>query len=43
MDVRLPKIGDTADSGTVVSVLVKVGDTITAGQTILELENDRRP
>ncbi len=41
MDVRLPKIGDTADSGTVVSILVKAGDTITPGQTILELENEK--
>lgn len=38
MDVRFPKIGEGADSGKVVSVLVKVGDTITAGQSIIELE-----
>ncbi|HTH47155.1 MAG TPA: 2-oxo acid dehydrogenase subunit E2 [Candidatus Limnocylindria bacterium] len=41
MDVRLPKIGDNADSGTVVSILVKAGDTITAGQTIIELEMEK--
>ncbi len=41
MDVRFPKVGEGADSGKVVSVLVKVGDTITAGQTILELESDK--
>ena len=41
MDVRLPKIGDSATSGTVVSVLVKVGETIAAGQTILELEIEK--
>ena len=41
MDVRLPKIGDNADSGTVVSILVKPGDTITAGQTIIELEMEK--
>jgi len=35
MDVRFPKVGEGADSGKVVSVLVKVGDTISAGQTIL--------
>ena len=41
MDVRLPKIGDSADSGTVVSILVKAGDAITAGQTIIELEQEK--
>lgn len=41
MDVRLPKIGDSADSGTVVSILVKPGDTIAAGQTIIELEQEK--
>jgi len=41
MDVRLPKIGDTATSGTVVSVLVKVGDTVAPGQTVLELEIEK--
>lgn len=38
MDVKLPKLGEGADSGKVVSVLVKVGDTISAGQSIIELE-----
>lgn len=41
MDVRFPKVGESADSGKVVSVLVKVGDTISAGQTILELESEK--
>ncbi len=41
MDVRLPKIGDAADSGTVATVLVKVGDTVTAEQTILEIEQEK--
>ena len=41
MDVRFPKIGDGADSGKVVSVLVKVGETITAGQSIIELETGK--
>lgn len=41
MDVRFPKVGEGADSGKVVSVLVKVGDTITAGQTLLELESEK--
>jgi pyruvate dehydrogenase E2 component (dihydrolipoamide acetyltransferase) len=41
MDVRFPKIGDGADSGKVVSILVKEGDSITAGQTIIELESEK--
>ena len=41
MDVRFPKIGEGADSGKVVAVLVKVGDTITAGQSIIELESGK--
>jgi pyruvate dehydrogenase E2 component (dihydrolipoamide acetyltransferase) len=41
MDVRFPKIGEGAESGKIVSVLVKVGDTVTVGQTILELESEK--
>ncbi len=41
MDVRFPKIGDGAESGKVVSVLVKVGDAITVGQTLIELESEK--
>jgi pyruvate dehydrogenase E2 component (dihydrolipoamide acetyltransferase) len=41
MDVRLPKLGEGADSGIVVSLLVKEGDVVTEGQTILELENEK--
>ena len=41
MDVRLPKIGDSADNGTVVSILVRPGDIITAGQTVIELEQEK--
>ncbi len=41
MDVKLPKLGETAEGGTVVSVLVREGDTVSAGQTILELENEK--
>jgi len=41
MDVRLPKLGEGAESGTVVSVAVKEGDVISKGQTILELENEK--
>jgi len=41
MDVKLPKLGEGAESGTVVSIMVKEGDAIAAGQTILELENEK--
>ncbi|MBI4325653.1 MAG: 2-oxo acid dehydrogenase subunit E2 [Chloroflexi bacterium] len=41
MDVRLPKLGEGADSGSVVTLFVKVGDQIAKGQTILELENEK--
>ena len=41
MDVKLPNLGEGADSGTVVNLLVKAGDTITAGQGLLELESEK--
>jgi pyruvate dehydrogenase E2 component (dihydrolipoamide acetyltransferase) len=41
MDLRLPKLGEGAESGTVVSVLVKEGDSVTNGQTLIELENEK--
>jgi pyruvate dehydrogenase E2 component (dihydrolipoamide acetyltransferase) len=41
MDVRLPKLGEGAEGGAVVSILVKEGDTVARGQTILELENEK--
>jgi pyruvate dehydrogenase E2 component (dihydrolipoamide acetyltransferase) len=41
MDVKLPKLGEGADSGVVVSIAVKEGDQITKGQTIIELENEK--
>src|SRR5881296_2597862 len=41
MDVKLPKLGEGADSGVIVSLLVKEGDQVQEGQTILELENEK--
>src|SRR6266516_1884435 len=41
MDVKLPKLGEGADSGVVVGLLVKEGDQIKEGQTIIELENEK--
>ncbi|MGO9529487.1 MAG: 2-oxo acid dehydrogenase subunit E2 [Verrucomicrobiia bacterium] len=41
MDIKLPRLGEGAESGTVVSVLVKAGDQVKEGQTIVELENEK--
>ncbi|MBM3846973.1 MAG: biotin/lipoyl-binding protein [Verrucomicrobia bacterium] len=41
MDVRLPNLGEGADSGVVVAVSVKEGDTIQKGQTLIELESGK--
>lgn len=41
MDVKLPKLGEGADSGIVVGIFVKEGDTIAKDQSILELENEK--
>ncbi|WP_161881628.1 dihydrolipoyllysine-residue acetyltransferase [Deinococcus alpinitundrae] len=40
-ELKLPEVGDNIEQGTVVSVLVKVGDTIEAGQAIIEIETDK--
>lgn len=41
MEVRLPRLGEGADSGMVASLLVKVGDTVAKDQPILELESEK--
>ena len=41
MDLKLPPLGEGADSGNVVSILVKVGDLIAKGQGIIELETGK--
>jgi pyruvate dehydrogenase E2 component (dihydrolipoamide acetyltransferase) len=41
MDVKLPKLGEGADSGVVVSIMVREGDSVQEGQTLLELENEK--
>lgn len=41
MDVKLPKLGEGADSGVVVNLFVKEGDTVAKDQAILELENEK--
>ena len=41
MEIRLPNLGEGADSGVVVNILVKAGDSIQKDQPILELETDK--
>jgi pyruvate dehydrogenase E2 component (dihydrolipoamide acetyltransferase) len=41
MDVKLPHLGEGADSGTVVNLFVKEGDQVAKDQPILELENEK--
>src|SRR5947207_13815156 len=41
MDLKLPNLGEGADSGTVVNLFVKEGDQIAKDQAILELENEK--
>ncbi len=40
-EVRLPQLGETMDTGTVVSCLVKVGDEVKKGDIIFEIETDK--
>jgi pyruvate dehydrogenase E2 component (dihydrolipoamide acetyltransferase) len=41
MDLKLPNLGEGADSGTVVNLFVKEGDRVSKGQPVLELENEK--
>ena len=41
MDLKLPHLGEGADSGTVVNLFVKEGDPVAKDQPILELENEK--
>src|SRR5436190_23672598 len=41
MDVKLPNLGEGADSGTVVGVLVQPGAQVKKGQSIIELETGK--
>ncbi|HEX4646926.1 MAG TPA: 2-oxo acid dehydrogenase subunit E2 [Verrucomicrobiae bacterium] len=41
MDVKLPNLGEGADSGTVINIFVKEGDQIQKDQPLLELENEK--
>jgi pyruvate dehydrogenase E2 component (dihydrolipoamide acetyltransferase) len=41
MDFRLSDLGDGIASAMVIKVLVKAGDSVTSGQTLLEVETDK--
>ncbi|MCP5517737.1 MAG: 2-oxo acid dehydrogenase subunit E2 [Verrucomicrobiales bacterium] len=41
MDIKLPNLGEGADSGVVVSLFVKPGDRVEQDQPILEIENEK--
>jgi pyruvate dehydrogenase E2 component (dihydrolipoamide acetyltransferase) len=41
MDVKLPHLGEGADTGTVVNLFVKEGDQVAKDQPIMELENEK--
>src|SRR5947209_13712102 len=41
MDLKLPALGEGADSGTVVNLFVKEGDQLNKDQPVLELENEK--
>lgn len=40
-DVKLPEVGEGIEAGTVVGVLVKVGDSVKRDQPVIELETDK--
>ncbi|MPY66981.1 dihydrolipoyllysine-residue acetyltransferase [Deinococcus sp. SDU3-2] len=40
-ELKLPDVGDNIEQGTVVTVLVKPGDTVEEGQPIIEIETDK--
>jgi pyruvate dehydrogenase E2 component (dihydrolipoamide acetyltransferase) len=41
MDVKLPPLGEGVDSGSVVSILVKEGEQVQKGQSVIELETGK--
>jgi pyruvate dehydrogenase E2 component (dihydrolipoamide acetyltransferase) len=41
LEFRLPSLGENIEAGDVVRIAVKAGDSLTEGQTVLELETDK--
>src|SRR5580698_4332688 len=40
-EIKLPELGENLDKGDVLDVKVAAGDTVTAGQTLLEVEAEK--
>src|SRR6185369_13891810 len=40
-DFKLPNLGEGVDSGDVVGVSIKAGDSVTKGQSMLEVETNK--
>ncbi|MGC8828485.1 MAG: 2-oxo acid dehydrogenase subunit E2 [Verrucomicrobiia bacterium] len=41
MDIKLPNLGEGADSGVVVNIMVNEGDTVAVGQPLIEVETGK--
>ena len=42
-EIKMPSAGQTTDEATIVTVNVKVGDTVKRGDVLCEAETDKRP
>ena len=40
-EITLPSLGESVETGTIISILVKVGDTIQLDQPLMEVETDK--
>ncbi|WP_350284599.1 2-oxo acid dehydrogenase subunit E2 [uncultured Croceitalea sp.] len=40
-ELKLPELGEGIESGTVINIMVKAGDTVTKEQSLLEVETDK--
>lgn len=40
-DLKLPSLGESVESGTIISILVKVGDKVAYDQPLMEVETDK--
>lgn len=41
MEIKLPNLGEGADSGTIVNIMVSEGETVSAGQPLIEIETGK--
>jgi pyruvate dehydrogenase E2 component (dihydrolipoamide acetyltransferase) len=40
-EIKLPKLGESVDSGVVSKVLISAGDSVTEDQPVIELETEK--